>query len=367
MIHLFLLSQTLLVSFIVRAENFTVSKRDTLADSCKNCLKVKSFLEALHQAFQSQENCFIMLEDKDYEIDSEAIKIFLEGGLSRSTKFLENSAMSDEGRNIYVKGNIESSFSELIFYEDPISIYCKALRLNFENIHFIFKRQFSSTREEFSCFFCFKVFELSMKSLSIFNSSITIIKSDEDTFFDSPNNFSLIEISGSNSMLWMENISIVITSFRIFKNLFRALSLDGDSNGERGVFMRNISFSGDVNSPIMIGYFSDITVKMNLVTIENIRIYEIFGLKSKITIEKSNFYLKYYPLIPMNQEIFLLLEKSYILLKDSVLMGNKTQFNATHLNNVVLNCLIECNVIMTEVLLQDILTDQVNIKKKKKI
>ena len=117
---------------------------DTSKPPCTGCIKTNSFLEALDRAFRSQDiNSTILLEDKIMNIDSKAINLYLTGASGRTVNFSESGSVN--GKEIFVKGNIDKSASELVFSEQSISIQIKKVKMSLENIHINFKKQFNTT------------------------------------------------------------------------------------------------------------------------------------------------------------------------------------------------------------------------------
>ena len=110
---------------VFKAETFTVTS-DVSKIPCQGCIKTNSFLIALEKAFQSQESCNILLEDKTYNLDSNAVKAYISGAPNRSNIFAESSLES--GRDIIIKGNINQIVSELVFAEEPITIKLNKIR-----------------------------------------------------------------------------------------------------------------------------------------------------------------------------------------------------------------------------------------------
>ena len=90
-------SMLLILTLIVKGEIIVVSNKDSVTP-CSGCLKSNSFLDALDKAFKSSENYDIMLEDGSFQIDSEAIKLFLEGKNIQLPHFTES--LTEEGRDI---------------------------------------------------------------------------------------------------------------------------------------------------------------------------------------------------------------------------------------------------------------------------
>ena len=149
---------------MINSEMIIVSKNASLT-FCPECLKSDSFLDALGKAFRSKENCSVLLQDRVYELDSKEFKTFLEGGENRDSYLFETSF--EIKREIFIKGNIDGNFSELVFYEQPISLNINKLLLKFDNIHLNFKKEFSSSKGTFRCFFCLNISENFIEGLEV--------------------------------------------------------------------------------------------------------------------------------------------------------------------------------------------------------
>jgi hypothetical protein len=345
----------LTIALTVRAEKILVSKDESVIP-CSGCLKSNSFLDALDRAFQSDENYHIMLEDESFHIDSEALKLFLDGKTIRSPHFTES--LTEGGREIFIKGNNMSS--EIVFYEQPISININRIRLRIENIHLIFTKKFSQT-VDFTYFFCLKVSKDYLGNILIINSQISINSTEKNNFWDS--NYSLFEVNGSNFIVRMENITMLTLGYEIFKNLMLTLPLEKDSIGERGFIIKNARFMGGNSLQKIRGYFLDILVEMTSVTIENIRSWELVGIRSLFKLENSTFYLNYPYELVGRQANFFYLEKSELIVKQLLLMG-KTEKNFEENNNdVFIFGIIECRITIFQLLMQKIFVENVISKK----
>ena len=321
---------------MVRAEKILVSKDESVIP-CSGCLKSNSFLDALDRAFQSDENYHIMLEDESFHIDSQALKLFLDGKTIRSPHFTES--LTEGGREIFIKGNNMSS--EIVFYEQPISININRIRLRIENIHLIFTKKFSQT-VDFTYFFCLKVSKDYLGNILIINSQISINSTEKNNFWDS--NYSLFEVNGANFIVRMENITMLTLGYEIFKNLMLTLPLEKDSIGERGFIIKNARFMGGNSLQKIRGYFLDILVEMTSVTIENIRSWELVGIRSLFKLENSTFYLNYsYELVGMQANLFYL-EKSELIVKQLLLMGKTEKKFEENNNEVFIFFVIECRI-----------------------
>ena len=180
---------------------------------------------------------------------------------------------------------------------------------------------------------------------------------------DSQQDYSLFEVNGSNFFVRMENITILALGYEIFKYLMLTLPLEKDSIGERGFIIKNARFMGGNSLQKIRGYFLDILVEMTSVTIENIRSWELVGIRSLLKLEKSTFYLNYPYELVGRQAIFFYLEKSELIVKQFLLMGNTEKKIEKNSNDVFIFCIIECRISIFQLSMQKIFLDNVISKK----
>ena len=339
-------------ALMLRAEKIFVSKDETKSP-CSGCLKSNSFLEALDRAFHGDENYFIFLDD-NFHIDSAAIKLFLDGKTIQSLLFTES--LTEVGRDISIKGN---KMSEIFFYEQPISININKIKINIENIHLIFTKQFSQM-QNFNYFFCLMVSKEYLGSIILKNSHISFNSSWKNELWDYKQNYSFFELSGSNFILKIENTSIFTHGYEIFKNLAIALPIEKHLIGERGFFLKNVQIKGDYASTVLISYFLDMIVEMISVTIDNIKNSEMVGIRSILKLENSTFYLNNSNEFVGRQSKFLHLEKSELIVKELFLMGDSAQSMTEESMGIFVACKIDCIITISQLWLQRIFLNQVN-------
>ena len=191
------------------------------------------------------------------------------------------------------------------------------------------------------------------------NTKITISTSKDDDFCYPKQNFSLFEMGGSNFFMKFENISFFKAGCEVFNNAFYTVPLtQNELLTQRGIIMRDIRFSGENNSPILKFYLSDCEVEMNLVIIENVIFYEMIGIRAVIKIEKSIFSLIYSSEISARAEFFLISEYTRIALKDFKLIGDRDTFNMIYNGYVFMDCHIECDIMMNNILINNIFLDK---------
>ena len=318
-------------------------------------MKSNSILDALEKAFQSKENYFILLEDRSYNLSSEEIALFLEDEPLRSLNFSEG--LIEEGRDIFLKGN---PFSQIFFNEQPISININKIRLTIENVEFIFTQQFSKVMDKFKCFFCIKAPPSYSGKLTISNSNININPFNSNTGGISNQNYTLFQNDGASLTIQMENISIVVAGLEIFRNLLIVTPHWQGQFLERGVILSNIGFKGGDTSPVSKIFFTDTMVDMKNITIDNVKIYEIFGVRSLLKIEKCNFYLNYSNGLLEKQTSFILLEESELILSEFKLMGKSDKLIKANGSYIIFICFI-CKITMNNIVLQKISLYQVKI------
>ena len=112
-------------------------------------------------------------------------------------------------------------------------------------------------------------------------------------------------------------------------------------------------------SPKLKSYFSDILVEMTSVTIENVRSFEIIGIRSLLKLQKSTFYLIYPNDLFAMPISFLLLEKSELIVNDFLFMGDIDEFNTEESKDNFLICNLECKITISQLSLQKIFLNQV--------
>ena len=135
--------------------------------------------------------------------------------------------------------------------------------------------------------------------------------------------------------------------------------MEKELNGERGVVFENVRLMGGDASPKLKSYFSDILVEMTSVTIENVRSFEIIGIRSLLKLQKSTFYLIYPNDLFAMPISFLLLEKSELIVNDFLFMGDIDEFNTEESKDNFLICNLECKITISQLSLQKIFLNQV--------
>ena len=140
---------------------------------------------------------------------------------------------------------------------------------------------------------------------------------------------------------------------------FPTITMD-ESNNQIEVKMKNIRFILEITSPLLRMTFFDSKIAMDSISIDNVKPCEISLLRSELIIKKSLFYMTYSPELVEKGNVFLLSEKSSLILEDLLLMGkNIDDLTALYDSYVFLRSLTECKITMINILIQKIFIYQV--------
>ena len=339
----------------LRSETIMVTS-DNSKIPCQGCLKTNSFLLALEAVYKSAENCTILLEDKTYNLDSTVFKAYLDANSSRSTTFTES--LQEKGRDIFIRGNINQTFSELIFAEQPISLRFNKNRLTFEKIFLRFTKQFNN-QSGYICFFCLDIIQKSSKVFQINDCLISMSATIRNNLWNQQQNYSIFRLNGPSYVLNIQNLTIENDGMEIFKNTFLVISFVGGSYQDRKILLTNTSFIGPESGLKLRNYFSYCQIEFNSVVIENIKTVEIIGFRINFLIDNSDFRLIYVIKQYSNGNFFLSLDTSFLLLRNFLLNGVQQATNPLGMVYVFITVRKDCDIVLQSSRFQQIYLKEV--------